>query len=126
MTTCHRPPAPNDRAMLRNRLGTGLVQRFGKRTSYTSRQVLDTLGSMPYIPFDWYCWGMATYMTLVDFDAYHRSIGEACDWSAMHGVITEAATTAGGGAWSVTDLVPDLSSLGDLVPDLSSIGDLAP
>jgi type II secretory pathway pseudopilin PulG len=64
------------------RVGRVLRARYGKQPSYDPYQVKQMLQKWRYsTPYDCYC--LALYCNYLDFDSYHRGIGESCDYQAM-------------------------------------------
>lgn len=80
MGTCHI--APNDRRDQVKRVGEDLVRNYGKKPYYTVQEVKDA-NRRSDISLDYSCWSFAFFNTRSDFDAYHQSIGEQCDYTAM-------------------------------------------
>ena len=74
--------APNDRRDQVKRVGEDLDRYYGKKPYYTVQEVKDANRRRDISP-DFCCWSFATFNTRSDFDTYHQSIGEQCDYSAM-------------------------------------------
>ena len=71
-------------------VGEILVRNHGKQPFYSpedvktaSSQVSDS--SKDYSFIDWHCWAMCVFCARGDFDVYHQSIGENCDYASMKG-----------------------------------------
>ncbi len=74
--------APQDRRDQVRRVGEDLVRHHGKKDFYSVQEVKDANHRCKISP-DFGCWSHATFNTHSDFDAYHQSIGEQCDYGAM-------------------------------------------
>lgn len=65
-----------------------LQSTYGEQTTYTPLQVKKVLTEWGYsTSYD--CYGLAMYCNEIDFDEYHRSIGESCDYAAMRSEISK-------------------------------------
>ena len=73
---------PNDRKDQVKRVGEDLVRNYGKKRFYTIQEVKDA-NRRSKIGIDFGCWSHATFNSHEDFDTYHQSIGENCDYAAM-------------------------------------------
>lgn len=73
---------PADRRRQIQRVGNDLVQHYGKRKFYSVKQVRESNERL-LIPIDFCCWSHAAFNTHSDFDAFHQSIGESCDYLGM-------------------------------------------
>jgi hypothetical protein len=116
---CSVPPSARDRERLCLALQPALEQRHGKKRFYRTQQVLDAMHDLS-MPLDWGCWGLARFTSPRDFAVHHAATGETCDWAGMHQLMTDATSSD---AWSLGNLVPDVSGVGDLLPDMPSVGD---
>lgn len=74
--------APQDRRDQVRRVGDDLVRHHGKKDFYSVQEVKDANHRCKISP-DFSCWSHATFNTHSDFDTYHQSIGEQCDYGAM-------------------------------------------
>lgn len=80
-----------DRAIYQHlkNLGPELRKRYGTKPAYTPAQVRETLNFIRYR--DGYdCYGFAIYCDDIDFNEYHRTIGESCDYHAMRAEIARS------------------------------------
>jgi hypothetical protein len=80
-----------DRAIYQHltNLGPELRKRYGTKPAYTPTQVRETLNFIRYR--DGYdCYSFAIYCDYNDFNEYHRTIGESCDYHAMRNEITQS------------------------------------
>jgi type II secretory pathway pseudopilin PulG len=76
------------------RVGRVLRARYGKQPSYDPYEVKQMLKKWGYsTPFDCYC--LALYCNDLDFDSYHRDIGEVCDYQAMRQEMCDYLPTLG-------------------------------
>lgn len=105
MPACAIPPA--DRRQQARRVGNDLVKHYGKKPYYTLLEVRNA-NRRQGIDIDVVCWSYALFTAHSDFDSYHRSLGETCDYAAIKGEMLAAVGGAGSDA-SVFDL--DLSWL---------------
>lgn len=120
MGTCALTSA--DKRLVARRVGRDLIKHYGKKRCYTIPEVRKA-AQRQELSIDWYCWAYALYTDPVAFDAYHRQIGESCEYVAMHQSMMEvvggdAASTlevldpspsvagvdAADGSWSIFDL----------------------
>jgi len=83
--------APTEKKVLTEKVGEALVRKNGKKKTYTVDEV-KAAARGANIPFDWDCWALSLYCDRGDFDAYHRSIGEICNFDFMHGKMLEAVS----------------------------------
>ena len=65
-----------------NRLGPTLARLFGKAKYYTPQQV-EQAAREAKLPTADLCYGLATYCTPEDFNAYHTAHGESCNYWEM-------------------------------------------
>jgi hypothetical protein len=80
-----------DRAIYQHlkHLGPELRKRYGTKPAYTPAQVRETLNFIR--DRDGYdCYGFAIYCDDIDFNEYHRTIGESCDYHAMRAEIARS------------------------------------
>jgi hypothetical protein len=101
MATCGI--SPGDKARLARALGGKLVKTYGKQRFYTVRQV-KSVYSDTGLPLDWSCWGYALFTDHGEFDAYHRLLGEACDYAAMKAQMLTSMTADAGDGWLSFDM----------------------
>lgn len=107
MATCSI--APGDKRQVAQRVGRHLVGLYGKRRAYSPPLVKAAMRRCN-LPDAWDCWALSLFASPDDFVAYHRQIGEACDYGAMHaemlGAIgagpsldADAVDAGAGGGW---------------------------
>ena len=87
-------------------VGEDLVKSNGKKKYYSQRQIRASLDKRKF-DIDVHCWAYSLYMDHDSFDKYHKSIGEACDYSDMKESMLSAATNHASDAWFDFDI--DLS-----------------
>lgn len=112
-----------DKRVVARRVGRDLIKHHGKKRCYTMQEVRNA-AQRQELSVEWHCWAYALYTDRLTFDAYHREIGESCDYVAMHQNMMEAV---GGDAVSTLDVLDPSGSLGggpDIVDDSWSIFDL--
>jgi uncharacterized membrane protein YgcG len=74
--------------MYAGKLGPELQAKYGKQKTYTPQQVKTTMRARGYSTGD-DCYGMAMYCDRAEFDDYHRSIGEVCNYTMMRGEVSQ-------------------------------------
>jgi hypothetical protein len=67
-------------------LGRLLQARHGRQNSYTPVQVKTAIGEAGFNT-NYDCYGLAMYCNDTDFNSYHHSIGEYCDYRSMQSEI---------------------------------------
>lgn len=95
--------SPEDKRSQAKRVGNTLVRQYGKQRYYTVQQV-KAANKRERIDIDVCCWSHAMFNTRADFDAYHRSIGETCDYSSMKSQMLGAVSDADSSSWFDFDL----------------------
>ncbi len=61
-----------------------LVEENGKKKYYKPEEVKKAHGkSKWYDGLDFSCWAMCTFSSHADFESYHESTGEVCDYTEM-------------------------------------------
>jgi len=84
-------------------VGKILVQEHGKQKYYSPNRVTRTSKKTQW-DIDWYCWAMCLYTSPEDFNSYHKSIGESCDYVSMKREMAYAVTDGASEAWFDFDL----------------------
>ena len=110
--------APAEKKVLSKKVGEALVQKNGKKKTYTPAEVKDA-ARIANIPMDWDCWALSLYCDPISFDEYHRTIGEVCNFDFMHGKMLEAVS----GILPSIDATSTASAIADAV-DTSWMSDL--
>ncbi len=59
-----------------------LSKHYGKQKFYKQEQVKQSC-QRQNIDIDWHCWAYCVFLTHGDFDAYHATTGESCDYASM-------------------------------------------
>lgn len=95
--------SPKDKRRQITKVGKDLVKHHGKRRYYTVQEVKDA-NRRQGIDIDVACWSHAAFNSHGDFDAYHRSIGEACDYAAMKAEMLTSVSEATDTSWFDIDL----------------------
>jgi uncharacterized membrane protein YgcG len=75
------------------KLGHILKSRYGDREQYTPKQVRTMVQEWGY-DSTFQCYALAMYCNLMDFDDYHRLIGEQCDYDAMRTEVTQCLNSS--------------------------------
>lgn len=111
--------SPTDKKAYAEDVGRILVRTHGKQKFYTPTQVKKASSQTRY-SVDWHCWAMCLYSSPSDFNDYHATIGESCNYAEMKAEMATALTDGASGSWFELDLswfeCPDF--------DLSSILDI--
>ncbi|GAB3377727.1 hypothetical protein [Lysobacter fragariae] len=100
--------APKDKRRQLKGVGDDLVGHYGKRRYYTIQEVKDA-NRRQGISLDFGCWSHSAFNSHGDFDAYHASIGEACDYVAMKTEMLSSISQSNETSWLDFDF--DLSWL---------------
>jgi len=95
--------APTDKKAYAKDVGEILVRKHGKKKFYSPEQVKKASAQSRY-DIDWHCWAMCLFSSPLDFDAYHKSVGETCDYAAMKADMTSALTDGASDEWFDIDL----------------------
>lgn len=80
----------------RKKLGPYLVKNYGKQKHYTPAQVRKGAEAQGLDPIA-LCYGMAMYTSRDDFNSYHQSTGQNCDYDTMRGEIADTSSGWFGG-----------------------------
>jgi hypothetical protein len=94
---------PSDRKNQVRLIGNDLVKNYGKKSYYTVQEV-KTANKRQGISLDFACWSHAAFNTHSDFDAYHNSIGETCDYVEMKAEMLSSVSTVCDTSWFDIDL----------------------
>jgi hypothetical protein len=84
-------------------VGEDLVKNYGKKQFYTVDEVRSA-NRRQAIPLDFGCWSHAAFNSHRDFDAYHQSIGETCDYVGMKAEMLTSISTSADSSWFDFDL----------------------
>lgn len=95
--------SPADRRKQVQVVGNDLVKHYGKKPFYSVQQV-KAANSRQNINIDVACWSHAAFNTHADFDDYHRSIGENCDYASMKSEMLSSISNTTEGSWFDFDL----------------------
>ena len=95
--------SPKDKRAQAKAVGDDLVRHHGKKRYYTVQEVKDANQRMR-IDADFACWSHAMFNSHTDFDAYHRSIGEQCDYGSMKSEMLSALSDTSNTSWFDIDL----------------------
>ena len=103
--------SPPDRRRQVRLVGNDLLKNNGKKRYYTVQEVKDA-NRRQGIRNDVACWSHAAFNSHTDFDTYHRSIGETCDYVSMKNEMLSSVSDATDTSWFDIDLswleFPDL------------------
>jgi len=94
---------PTDRRRQVKAVGDDLVKNFGKKHFYSVEEV-KAANRRQAISMDFGCWSHATFNTHKEFDVYHQSIGESCDYVGMKAEMLSSVSTATDTSWFDVDL----------------------
>jgi len=95
--------SPSDRRRQVRLVGNDLVKAHGKKQYYTVQEVKNA-NRRQGISYDVACWSHATFNSHQDFDGYHQSIGESCDYVAMKSEMLSSVSNAADTSWFDVDL----------------------
>ncbi len=95
--------SPTDRRKQVQVVGNDLVKNYGRKPYYTVQEVKNA-NRRQGINLDVACWSHATFNTHSDFDSYHQSIGESCDYVEMKGEMLSSVSNATDTSWFDLDL----------------------
>jgi hypothetical protein len=96
--------APSDRRSQVRRVGNDLLKNYGRKQNYTVEQV-KSANKRQNVGLDFGCWSHATFNSHKDFDQYHQSIGESCDYVAMKSeMLSSVSNTVTDTSWFDIDL----------------------
>lgn len=96
MTAC--AIKPEDQRKQVRLVGNDLVKNYGKKKYYSVQEVKDA-NRRQGIDIDLYCWSHAFFNSHIDFDAYHESIGESCNYLEMKKEMMEAVSCSDDTSW---------------------------
>jgi hypothetical protein len=89
-------PAPENKRKYISDLGKILVKDYGKKKYYKPQEVKKAHKKSEWSELDYACWGMSTYSSHHDFDAYHAQAGENCDYTSMKAEMLEGISLTDG------------------------------
>jgi hypothetical protein len=89
---------PSDRRRQVRMVGDDLVRNYGKKKFYSVAEV-KSANRRQNVSLDSGCWSHATFNSHGDFDAYHRSIGESCDYVSMKAEMLASVSTSSETSW---------------------------
>lgn len=75
-----------------------LVAKFGKKKHYAREEILATI-RYTGLPLDYSCWAMSLFEAPDAFNAFHNSIGEACNYIAMQAEMLQFIPESCSDAW---------------------------
>jgi hypothetical protein len=120
------PPAPPNKKEYITNIGKILVKENGKKKYYKPEEVKKASKRSKYYDssgIDWHCWAMCTFSSHSDFDIYHETTGEACDYIAMKTEMLKGLTSSASVDWlTIPDMDIDASWL-DFGEILEGIGE---
>ena len=111
--------SPSNRRKQVQMVGNDLLKNHGRKKYYSVQEVKNA-NRRQGINYDVGCWSHATFNSHKDFDQYHQSIGESCDYISMKSDMLSSVSTATDTSWFDFDLswleFPDIDfSLFDLL-----------
>lgn len=95
--------SPTDRRRQVRLVGNDLLKHYGKKRYYSVEEVKKA-NQRQKIDIDFVCWSHASFNSHQDFDDYHRSIGESCDYVSMKSDMLGSVSTASDTSWFDLDL----------------------
>lgn len=94
---------PADRRRQMKLVGDDLVKTYGRKQFYSVEEV-KAANRRQHVSLDFGCWSHAAFNSHRDFDAYHQSIGESCDYVSMKADMLSSVSTATDTSWFDIDL----------------------
>lgn len=84
-------PLPDNKKQYIKDVGTVLVNDYGKKEFYKPEEIKKANQKTSWGSFgtDFSCWSMSVFSSHQDFDAYHKSEGEVCDYVEMKQTMLE-------------------------------------
>ena len=84
-------PLPDNKKQYIKDVGTILLHDYGKKEFYKPEEIkkANQKTSWGTSGTDFSCWSMSVFSSHEDFDAYHRSAGEVCDYVEMKQTMLE-------------------------------------
>jgi len=77
-------PSPVKKKEYITDIGKILIEENGKKKHYKPKEIKKAHKKSTWSDgLDFSCWAMSTYSSHEDFDKYHESIGEVCNYSEM-------------------------------------------
>lgn len=101
MPACAIPPA--DRRQQVRMIGSDLMKNYGRKQYYTIQEV-KAANRRNKVDFDISCWSHAAFNSHKDFDDYHRSVGESCDYFSMKSDMLSSVSNVTDSSWFDLDL----------------------
>lgn len=103
--------APADMRKQVRMVGNDLLKNFGKRYQYSVHQVREA-NKRQGVGVDVACWSHAFFNSHSEFDRYHQTLGETCDYGAMKRELLESVSIHHEASWFDVDLswleLPDI------------------
>lgn len=84
-------------------VGNDLLRHYGKKRYYTVQEIKDS-NRRQNVSLDYSCWSYAAFSSHDDFDTYHRSIGETCDYASMKSDMLSSVSDSSDTSWFDIDL----------------------
>jgi hypothetical protein len=95
--------SPSDRRAQLSIVGNDLIKNYGKKRYYSIEEVKQANRRKKIDP-DYLCWSHAAFNLHAEFDAYHRSLGEECDYAAMKSEMLLSISSSEDSSWFDIDL----------------------
>lgn len=95
--------SPSDRRRQTRTVGADLLKHYGRKRYYSVEEVKSANRRQDIGP-DFSCWSHAAFNSHSDFDTYHQSIGESCDYVSMKSDMLTSVSTAADASWFDLDL----------------------
>ena len=110
----------SDKKELGRTIGNDLARCHGKKKYYAQPEIKKSLETNGYV-IDVHCWAYCLFMNHGDFDDYHNSIGEVCDYLSMKSSMISSLTDHASDSWLDFDFNLSWFEWPDI--DISSIFD---
>lgn len=90
--------SPTDKKQYGKDVGKILLKQHGAKKYYSVEQVMKASRESLH-NVDWHCWAMCLFTSEGEFNAFHKAIGESCDYGMMRGQMTSALTDGASNSW---------------------------
>ncbi len=94
---------PEDRRNQTRLVGNDLLKNYGRKQYYSVEEVKKANWRQK-IDVDFACWSHAIFNSHTDFDSYHASIGEVCDYASMKSEMLSSVSSSTDPSWFDIDL----------------------
>jgi len=94
-------PSPDNKKEYISNIGKILVKENGKKNYYKPEEVKKAHRKSKWCDrFDFSCWAMCLFSSHSDFDNYHESTGEVCDYIEMKSEMLNGISVSTTSEWT--------------------------